>query len=156
MIGFYQDEERIDAFREEVQAWLGVPFRANCDCPRAGIDCARLQYWLHRSAWALPELEIPVVRMDHHWHNADSAIVAFLEQLQSSDYHVKLVELADGAEWIPGDLVLLKWGRCEHHITSYYGFNKLIHVYYGKFVSYIHLSDDRVKGLISKRYRFYV
>lgn len=152
---YYQDQAHVDQFQENALRWTGVPFRENTACVKAGIDCARLQYALHHAAGALPQLEIPVARMDHHWHNADSKILEFIKSLKSVE-GVTLRTVRKDSELMPGDVVLLRWGRCEHHITSYYGFNKLIHVAYGGYVCFQQLSDKRLAGLISKRMRFYI
>ena len=152
---YYDDDEAVIAYRTAVSQWLGVPFRANSRDKVAGVDCAGLQLALQVAGGAVEDFPIPKARLDHHWHNDASVMEAFLESELSPIEGVELRVLDRGEAFMTGDVLLLRWGRCAHHMAGFFGFGKLVHVADRGTVSLVDYSDDRFRKMIFRGYRFF-
>lgn len=154
---YYADAIKRDAFYAGAWLWLGTPFRPNTMLAGVGVDCARLQLAIHAHAGAVHDpatLDLPRSRMDHHWHNGRGIIERIMQTIPLQQ-GLTLQALDADAPAMPGDILLLKWGRTHHHMAGVYDADHIIHIAQGSHASLYHISDQQIAKLERKAYRIY-
>lgn len=86
-----------------LQAWKGTPYREGDMCRGAGVDCLRFGLAIMDEMYGTPTRAIPRVAQDASLHDEAQVRAAVREMVR---VYGPLVEVAEGAPVMPGDLVV--------------------------------------------------
>lgn len=141
MTPFFNTPLEIDQLREEVESWVGTPYRHWCGVKGSGCDCIHLVARVMEASGAAP-YKIPWYPKDWHLHRSEE----LLEQGIVSQNKTVLVDEADIRD---GDIVLYRFGRTNSHAAIFVDG----HVYgalTGTRVERLHWDDPVLRKRLSK------
>lgn len=97
--------------------WRGTPFAQGMAVPRAGVDCVRFVREVYRDCGidVSPAERIPAYSLHYGRHHCWSQILGWL--LRDPDARRRFRRRCPETEPLAGDLLLLRTGASEHHIT---------------------------------------
>lgn len=106
---FFDDPQKQIRLRDELQSWMGTPFRHNASVKRAGVDCVRLVGEVMVACGVEPAYDFGFYTLDHSMHSERSILVDYI--LATGKFAA--VQPADGARL--GDIAVFRIGKCPHH-----------------------------------------
>lgn len=117
MTTYFSRPERIRALDREARDWVGTPFAAHAMVKHAGVDCVHLVAGIFLALGVIKKFEPPKYMLDEGAHGENSKAIEWLTH--SPQFVRCVIPLADQpyASWTkPGDVVVLRLARVEHHI----------------------------------------
>jgi len=105
---FFDDPQKQAKLRDELQSWMGTPFRHNAHVKGAGVDCVRLVGEVMVSCGVEPSYDFGYYSLDFSMHNERSILVDYIEKTG------KFV-MVEPCKAQLGDIAVFKIGKCPHH-----------------------------------------
>lgn len=118
MEAYFADKDEL--LLDELQRWLGTPWRHHCQACRLGADCIGMVYGVLVATGAIQPTTIPPYPRDWHMHNGDELLVDGLRHVPN------MIEILDGS-LINGDVILYRYGKASSHIGIYHS-NGVYHI----------------------------
>jgi hypothetical protein len=121
IIDTFTDPVLARAFRIECASWIPTPFRQGCAIKgrSGGVDCVHyVASCLKAIGQITDEVEIPSYDPEHGDHSPHSLL---LEWFANPAVAARVRKVEDGEPTLPGDLVMIKTGLCEHHMGIRFG-----------------------------------
>ena len=135
----------IEALQRAATSWIGTPFRPHACVKGAGVDCLRLAISIYQEAGLPLDVTLPAYGMQD-WRNRSGPGPARL-WLESSP----LFRPVDKPE--PGDCVLLRIERADHHFGIVMDETRFIHAIQDYGVILSSLGDTTYRDRIAAIYR---
>ncbi len=86
------------------RSWIGTPYHNCADVKGAGVDCGMLLVRVFVDTGLCPPFDPRPYPVDWHLHRAEERYLAFL-----------LERCAEVVAPLPGDIMVLRYGRCYSH-----------------------------------------
>jgi len=105
----------------EARSWIGTPYHNCADVKGAGIDCGMLLVRVFVDTGLCPPFDPRPYPVDWHLHRSDERYLGFIFDRGR--------EIASPQ---PGDVIVLRYGRCYSHggIVTAIGPLTIVHAYY--------------------------
>ncbi len=120
----------------EAVTWLGTPYHHMGRVKGVGVDCLTLLAEIYESAGVIPHVEIPFYPPDWHLHRG---VERYLEGLLG---YAREIEVAPE----PGDVALLRFGRCFAHGAIVTAWPMLIHAWHSAGVVRADATGPQLQG----------
>jgi NlpC/P60 family putative phage cell wall peptidase len=116
------EAEQRQAVIAEAESWIGTPFHHEAMVKGAGVDCGMLLAAVYRAAGVIPEFTVAHYAYQWHLHKSREQYLEYLERFGR--------EIPAG-EIGPGDVFILKMGRCYSHAGIITAWPHIIHAAVG-------------------------
>jgi hypothetical protein len=141
--------------KEEALSWVGTPFHANgfVKGKNGGVSCVGLIYRIAIEIGLITEIEVapPTGPIAWHQHNEHSLLNEFFRTPKIRK-NLKIIEFEGGV--MTGDLLPLKVGKTENHLSQFIDEDHVIHCHRKDGVIVSSLVDIH-KFIGTKLYRIY-
>ncbi len=91
----------------EAMTWIGTKYHHAARVKGAGVDCGQLPLAVFEAVGLIPPVDPGTYPHDWHMHQDEERYLAIVERFCD--------RLPDGAQPLPGDLALYRFGRCISH-----------------------------------------
>jgi len=91
----------------EAMTWCSTPYHHGARVKGAGVDCGQLPLAVFEAVGLIPPVDPGTYPHDWHMHQDEERYLAIVERFCD--------RLPDGAQPLPGDLALYRFGRCISH-----------------------------------------
>lgn len=88
-------------------SWLRTPYMHRQRLRGVGVDCGMLLIGVYAQAGVIDAFEPEPYPPDWHLHRSEERFIRVVERFAD--------RVPDDAELFPGDLIVLKYGRCHAH-----------------------------------------
>ena len=123
----------------EAESWLKTPFHHRQCIKGAGVDCAMFLYSVFNNTGLVPDIEIEEYPHDWHMHRDGERFLSHI---------MKYANWIPDPPYLPGDVLMYKYGRCFSHSAIIVSWPMIIHAFsYARMVTY----DDVDHNLELKR-----
>lgn len=126
----FKDEQLAQALRRECASWIPTPFRQGCAVKgrAGGVDCVNFVASCLRNVGVITEaIDIPAYDPEHGDHSPHSILI---DWFSNPLVLARVRKVEEGEATLPGDLVFVKTGQCEHHMGMRFG-GDIFHVVRG-------------------------
>lgn len=111
---YFDEPEKRLLLREELNSWIGTPFRHGCGVKKYGTDCIRHVCGVLRNVGAVsPKIKIPNYPKDFHLHRSKELLrEGVIDKLNVEEVGVENPK--------DGDIILYQFGRVASHASIYF------------------------------------
>lgn len=144
---FFEDENRRKQLYEELESWVGTPYRHHCMMKGKGVDCIHFAVGVLYALNVFDELP-PIDYVPEDWalHDTQDLILERVAQ------YSKTVEMSKKDGYMDGDVFLYRFAQSSSHVSLYCR-GQIYHSLTNMKVTRSSVNENMWKSKIMKRFR---
>lgn len=146
---YFENAEKRTQLIWEADGWVGTPFRFKAMVKGVGVDCVHLAAALYIATGFLESFKPPRYSLEESMH---SGVTKVIDWIELSGRFRQLPAPTPG-ELMPGDLLLFRIGKVEHHVGVAIGRDYFLHVICHHVAGMSNLTDPSWRERMTRIYR---